>query len=740
MNRERRGPRLSAVAPAVLALALVLAACTTPVDRARELARQGRTAEALAALDDEARAMPGSAADRAVLRGERERLVTAAMYPWLAQAEWARSGGRLAEAREWVDRVLSIDPQQARALALREEIERSQRAEAALQRAREEQRAGRTDAARRTLEQALRDAPRHAGVRALLNQMTPPPALEASPREMGEHWRRPVTLEFREAPLRTVFEALSRSHGLNFVFDREVRADTRVTLALREIALDEALRVILVTQQLDRKVLNANTLLIYPATQAKQREHQDVVTRTLYLANADAKTAVGTLRAIAKSQDMQPDERLNAIVVRDTPAVVRMIEDLVAAIDLPEPEVIIDVEVLEVASQKIDDLGLQWPDQVALGVFGAGGAAASTVPLNRDLRLTGRIANPVLLASLRSTDGATRTLSNPTIRARNREKAQVHVGDKLPVFTTTSTANVGVSASVSYLDVGIKLDVEPTVQIDNEVVIKVALEVSNLVRTVPGPQGSVAYQIGTRRTTTSLRLRDGETQVLAGLMKDEDLRSTDGLPGLSSLPVLGRLFGARSDTRSRNEVVLLMTPRIVRNVPLPDAALTLRAGGTALNPGAEPLRLADRARAAAAPATGAAAGRARAEPAEPAGPASSPPAAPGPVLELATSGNAAVGETVSVTLRNPGELRITGELQFDSALLRNAAGGDDDARALPFDLPPGGSRAIVLRVLPAAAGRSIDIGIAALQAQGAGGSVSTVEVQGSGRIEVGRAR
>ena len=148
------------------------------------------------------------------------------------------------------------------------------------------------------------------------------------------------------------------------------------------------------------------------------------------------------------------------------------------------------------------------------------------------------------------------------------------------------SAKRGRGLACHYLDVGLKLDVEPTVQLDNDVIIKVGLEVSNLMRQVAGPGGSTAYEIGTRTSSTSLRLNDGETQILAGLINDEDRRSAAGMPGLSGMPLLGRLFGVQTDTRNKTEVVLLITPRIVRNLALPDSTLTRMASGTDAAPGA----------------------------------------------------------------------------------------------------------------------------------------------------------
>lgn len=744
---------------ALAVLALLLAACATPThEQARTLAREGRGIEALALIDRRLRESP---ADAALLRTERTRLAQTLVLQTLAQAERSRSAGRVAETRALVQQARALVPDHPRVAELERELLRGERADADVAAVREalaaasRQAAGQgepaaealRESARRTarerLAAVLREQPQHGAARVLMNQlMAAAAAAEAVPAPLAGALARPVSLEFREAPLRQVFEALARTHGLNFVFDKDVRADNRVTLALRDMPLSEALRVLLVTQQLERKWLNERTLLVYPATAAKQREHAELVTRTLYITNGDAKALAAMVRTMAKTQDVHVDERINALVVRDTPAVVRLVEDLVAGLDLAEPEVLIDVEVLEVSSSRLSEIGLQWPQELSIGEYNQFGQARDTLRITRGMEplLQLRAANPLLLATLRATDGDTQTLANPTIRARNREKAQVHVGEKLPVFTTTSAANVGVSASVSYLDVGIKLDVEPTVQLDDEVTIRVTLEVSNLVRQVGGPAGSVGYELGTRRTSTVLRLADGETQVLAGLTKHDELRNVNGVPGLARLPWLGRLFGVDSDQRRKTEVVLLMTPRIVRNLPLPDSALTLRPGGTALNPGAEPLRVASAGQATLA------AGRGPARPGAPVAGARlagevalAPQTETPPRLLVDVSDAVAPGQTATVTLRNPGPHRISGELQLDPALLANAAAGAvEGQRAWPFDLPAGASAVWVLRALPAATGVGADLSFGSLTAIDSAGLPAAVAplVEGRLRIEV----
>ena len=194
-----------------------------------------------------------------------------------------------------------------------------------------------------------------------------------------------------------------------------------------------------------------------------------------------------------------------------------------------------------------------------------------------------------LLFNLKREVGDLNTLANPRIRVRNREKAKVLIGDKVPIITATIGQGAFVSDSVSYLDVGLKLEVEPTVYADDEVVIRVNLEVSSLAREVRTSSGSLAYQIGTRTASTALRLRDGETQLLAGLISSEERTSSSRVPGLGDLPLAGRLFSAQRDESQRTELVLAITPRVLRNVRRAEASETELWVGTEMSPRFRPL-------------------------------------------------------------------------------------------------------------------------------------------------------
>ena len=262
------------------------------------------------------------------------------------------------------------------------------------------------------------------------------------------------------------------------------------------------------------------------------------------------------------------------------------------------------------------------------------------------------------------------------------------------MFTTTSTANVGVSTNVSYLDVGLKLELEPQVYLDNEVSMKVNLEVSNVIRQVSsgGTQPAIAYEIGTRNASTALRLKDGETQALAGLIQDEDRRTYNNVPGLANIPVIGRLFSNQGIDAQKNEIVLLITPRVVRNLDRPPSLVSEFSSGTEAAASTVPLRLKPTAPGALSlvPSIQSAASGAPGEamPPFPArGAADATPAGPlagaaAVVVELQGPAQASLGNDFSVSVALPGGAdarRAQVEVAFDPGLLEIADGGGSES-------------------------------------------------------------
>jgi general secretion pathway protein D len=573
----------------------ILGACasTAVFDEGRALVEEGKVEAGLAKVEEAIRLEPGKREYRVYLVRQRE----AAINRFLATADEARRAGRFEEAETLYRRVGTLDAQNARMRAGVEALELDRRHQALVSEADAAFRKTDLEAAYARIREILNATPSHRQALSLLRaiEQASPPADFLGP-QLRARFRKPVSVEFRDANLRQIFEFIGKNTGLNFMFDRDVRPDQqRATVLVRDTSVEEVIQFILITNQLEQRVLNDSTLLIYSRTPAKLREYQELVTKSFFLGNANAKQALNLIKTLVKTRDVFIDEELNLVVMRDTPEAIRMAERLLASQDLAKPEVMLEVEVLEVSSQALTELGIRYPDRISFSLVGGANTPGTiTLPewLNRGSELV-RISftDPLLALNFKDELGRSNLLANPRIRVKNREKARVHIGDKVPVITTTSTATGFVSESVTYLDVGLKLDVEPDIFLENDVGIKVALEVSNIVQEVKTASGALSYRIGTRLASTNLRLKDGETQVLAGLISDEDRSNANRLPGLGSLPVVGRLFGSQADTANKTEIVLLITPRVVRNLARPDFRVAEFLSGTEAAAGAAPLRL-----------------------------------------------------------------------------------------------------------------------------------------------------
>ena len=517
----------------------------------------------------------------------------------LRDADAALEQGNFAVARDTFSKASRLDTSNARAANGTARTDVAERHWKALEAAAALAKAGNIDAAISKTQQVVSENPNHRRANQQLRQLMRQQA-EATGKELGIYpklkaaYRVPVSLSFTNASLLQVFEALKQASGLNYMIERDVRSDLRVTLSVTNKPVADIVRLLLATNQLESRVLDDDTLLIYPNTPAKAAEYREMVVRTFYLSNADAGKVANAVRTIAKVRDVVVDEKLNMLMVRDSAEVVRLAEKLIASQDIAEPEVMLELEVLEVSANRLLELGIRWPDSVSAGVVGADGVAGQLrldELRNRSssmVRLTTN--NPVVSAQLRSTKGDANLLANPRVRVRNRQSAKILIGERVPVITTTSTSGVGSSQSVNYLDVGLKLDIEPTISLDDEVSMKIALEVSNILETLT-QTGVQAYRLGTRNTSTSLRVHDGETNILAGLIQRDERRSNTGVPGLNEIPLISKLFGAAQDSDSRTEIVLLITPRIVRNLDVPGVGLQEFLSGTEASVGASPIQL-----------------------------------------------------------------------------------------------------------------------------------------------------
>ncbi len=614
---------------------------------------QGHYQEGIAMLEQAAQSEPDNATYRLDLKARREAVV----QRMIATADAARHAGQLDEADALYRAILGIESGNNRAqrgidgvAADRRHADLVAQAEADLGRGEIEQAEAKVNA-------VLAENPGFEPANALRTRIDDARGpVNVVPR-LHPRDNHAVSLQFRDANTKMVFEALSRQTGINFVFDKDVRSDSKTTIFLKQVPVEQAIELVLGQNQLARQVLSDNMVLIYPNNAQKQKDYQDQIVKTIYLTNADPKQAQTLLKTVLNAKTLFIDERANQIVIRDTPEMVRMAEKLLASLDLPEPEVMMEVEVLEITRNKLEQLGINYPTGATFSMTAPDGGKFYFS--DYDKQNSDTITATPLSASvdLLKQVGVTNLLASPRIRARNKEKAKVLIGSRVPVITNsvtpTSSGTSVVTGSVQYLDVGLTLEVEPTIYLDGEVAIKVDFEISTIVKEVrtggdsESDQGTLAYEIGTRNAHTLLRLKDGETQILAGLIQDRDTQSSSHIPGLGDIPIVGRLFGSMHKTNDKTEIVLSITPRIIRSQPRPASRDTEFWYGTESSVRSAPLGAAD------------AAAESAAEPQAADGDAT-------PVVLSETSGGAAPGQQAAVpapvapttSWAGPGEVKV----------------------------------------------------------------------------------
>jgi len=507
-----------------------------------------------------------------------------AIQQLIAQADRARAAQQLEAAGQGYRRVLALDPNNDRAQRGLVGLEADARHAQVVARARGDFERKDYDAAESKVRAVLQEDPGYGPAQELTAKInTARGPITVAPRLKTRDNRR-VTLQLRDAPTKMVFEVLSRQTGINFILDKDVKSDTKTTIFVQDVPVEQAIDLVLEQNSLARTVLADNMVLIYPNVAAKQKEYEEQIVRTFYLTNAAPKEAESMLKTVLGAKTLFIDERTSALVIRDTPDVVRMAEKLVTSLDIAEPEVMLEVEVLEITRSRLQDLGIQYPTSATLTpshlatatTGGTGGLVLSDLE-HQNSSTIGISSLAVTLNAMKQA-GLANTLASPRIRARNKEKAKVLIGSKEPVITNSVTPTAAgtpvVTGSVQYLDVGLTLEVQPTIYLDSDVAIKLSLEVSSILKQVATPSGTIAYEIGTRNANTLLRLRDGETQILAGLIQESDTRTANSIPGLGDIPILSRLFGTRHTDQEKDEIVLSITPRIIRMQPRPASEAT----------------------------------------------------------------------------------------------------------------------------------------------------------------------
>ena len=393
----------------------------------------------------------------------------------------------------------------------------------------------------------------------------------------------PILLQFREQPIGKIFEAIGKASGINFIFDDKTDLTKPMTVDIGNVTLDKALDILMLQTKNFYKVIDDSTLLVAPDNRQKRQELEDQVIRTFYLSNGEVKQVQTLLRTLLNTRQIAENDPLNSVTIKDTPDKVAIAEKIIDANDKAKGEIVIDVELLEINRTIARTLGIDLSSKTLSATFRDG---KQSVPLN-NLSILKQTGNwlvgtiPSVVLNFLKSDSDSRTLAKPQLRVTEGEKAEILIGQRIPIpttsFNTSSTigTNVVPMTSYTYQNVGITVQLEPRVHHNKEVTLKIDVEVSNVagVVNVIG-QGAAQPIIGTRNIKTVIRLRDGETNLLAGLIKRDDSTSQTGVAGLSEIPGLGKVFSNNDTNRSETDLVLTLTPYILRIPDITESDLT----------------------------------------------------------------------------------------------------------------------------------------------------------------------
>jgi general secretion pathway protein D len=403
---------------------------------------------------------------------------------------------------------------------------------------------------------------------------------------LGPGAQEPLGLAFRNASLREVYQALGKAAGVNFVFDAEFR-DQPISVDLKDVGFEQALNAIASIGHTFHRVLDSRSVMVVPDTPNKRRDYEQQVVKTFFLSNADLKETIDLLRIVLGARRVAPLPGANALTINDTPDKVAAAERIIDIVDKQRAEVMVEVEILEVNRGKLKEYGIEitsppggggilgaiFPSQtITETVRDAAGNPLfdRTRPITLDdnpykasnLLVT---ALPGVIYRLLQSDTSSRLLANPQLRTMEGQTAQARFGDQVPVpvtvFSPIATGGVAQQpvTSFTYKDVGVNIDITPRVHHDGEVTLALKLEISQV-----GPLFQNLPTFNSRTVSSQIRLKDGETNIIAGLINDSERHSLTGIPGIASLPIVGRLFAHNHDEATQTDIVMTLTPHIIR--------------------------------------------------------------------------------------------------------------------------------------------------------------------------------
>ena len=395
---------------------------------------------------------------------------------------------------------------------------------------------------------------------------TPPQPPLLNPRS-----RSPISLVFPQPQsLFAIYQALGKAFGINILFDPQLR-DQDLAIELRSVTAQTALETLMRTAGHFYKVIDEHTILVAQDTPQNRKTYEDLVIQTFFLSNAEVKDVVQLLRSLIGSRNVAPNEQLNAVTIRDTVDKVRIAQRLIEGIDKSKAEVVVDVELIQINTTKLRELGVSLSSNQITQSLDLGEDAPIRLQDLRHLNQNSWVFTiPTLIYDFVKTNTDAQLLAKPQVRITDGESSNLHIGDRVPIPVTTfntqqtSGGNIVPITSFQYQDVGIRIDIEPRVHHNKEVTLKLKIEVSQITGFQDAGGGQRQPIIGTRTIESTIRLKDGETNFLAGLIRTDETNGETGIPGLSDIPVLGRLFGRSSVDVRRTDVMLTLTPHIIR--------------------------------------------------------------------------------------------------------------------------------------------------------------------------------
>jgi general secretion pathway protein D len=557
--------------PALLLLLVAVVTLPAIADKAKSLFLQGQDAEARqnyeAAYDLYRQAYdlkPRDLRYRAAF--ERARFEAAASI--VHRGQKLREEGKLQEAVAEFQKAVAIDPS---SFIAQQELKRTQR----------------------LMNDMQNPPPQAAGPPSSLQRKV---SEAAGPVELAAISNVPITLKIGPEDSKVIYQTIGQLAGINVLFDPDYTS-RRITVALNGVTLEDALEITALQSKTFWRPVTSNTIFVAQDNPAKRKELEQSVLKTFYLSNLSQPTelqdVVNAIRAVLDVQRVQQLLSQNALVVRGTPDQIALAEKLVDDLDKARPEVVIDIAVMQVSKDRSRTLGLSPPTSATVtlqnnlntnitptttptnGTPTTPTSSGSNTGLNLNtlgnLNATDfQVTIPSANLSAVMADNDTKLLQNPQIRSLDGQKASLKIGDKVPVATGSFQPGIGgvginplVNTQFQYLDVGVNIDITPHVHAGREVTLKISMDISSV--TSHASIGGIDQPIiGQRKIEHEIRLKDGEANLLGGILEDQQSKSLSGIPGLAQIPILKYLFGQTTQDHRENEIIFAIIPHIIR--------------------------------------------------------------------------------------------------------------------------------------------------------------------------------